>query len=408
MCTERGVRGALAGLLLAGATLPATAADSLPDAFGTDGFYAALRWRAEIVNQNDFENEAVAIPLRLRLGYESGAFAGFSLKVEVDTIFDFGVDTYNEGGGNTPDRTDFPVVADPQGGDLNQAFLQWRSADGTRLRAGRQRIVYDNSRFIGDVVWRQNEQTFDAVGVERLDLGGFDLRAAWLDTVHRIFGNDVPAGEHDLDSWIFNAAYPLEGVGRAIAYYYDIDNRDVASFSTITAGLRWIGTPLGDDGPLGYTLEFARQEDTADNPVDFQADYWRLDLSARVGRPTLYAGFESLGGDDRRAGAAFRTPLATLHAFNGWADKFLTTPDAGLDDAFIGVKGPLGAWRWNVLWHDFSAESGGADFGTELDGFVTRRFDSGLKLLVKAANFRTDSPAYADTFKFWLQASYEL
>jgi len=28
---------------------------------------------------------------------------------------------------------------------------------------------------------------------------------------------------------------------------------------------------------------------------------------------------ESLGGDDTISGGAFRTPLATLHAFQGWA-----------------------------------------------------------------------------------------
>ena len=41
----------------------------------------------------------------------------------------------------------------------------------------------------------------------------------------------------------------------------------------------------------------------------------------------LTAGYEELGSDG--GVAAFQTPLATLHAFNGWADLFLTTPGDG-------------------------------------------------------------------------------
>ena len=52
-------------------------------------------------------------------------------------------------------------------------------------------------------------------------------------------------------------------------------------------------------------------------------------LGSSVGpADTLSAGlgWEVLGGDEDEPGEAFRTPLATLHAFNGWADQFLTTP----------------------------------------------------------------------------------
>jgi len=95
--------------------------------------------------------------------------------------------------------------------------------------------------------------------------------------------------------------------------------------------------------------------------------------------------------------------LATLHAFNGWADKFLVTPGAGLDDVFIGAKGKLGKWNWNMLYHDFSAQSGSADFGTEFDVSIARKFKENFGILFKAASFDTDSPAYGDTTKIWVQ-----
>ncbi len=139
----------------------------------------------------------------------------------------------------------------------------------------------------------------------------------------------------------------------------------------------------------------------------YDANYYRVDLSVTFGNPTLYAGFESLGGDDSKPGQAFRTPLATLHAHNGWADKFLTTPDAGLQDLFLGVKGTLGNWSWNVLYHDFSAESGSQSFGQELGGSISTKFGGKLGLLLKAAKFESDSPAYGDTTKLWVQLSYD-
>jgi hypothetical protein len=33
----------------------------------------------------------------------------------------------------------------------------------------------------------------------------------------------------------------------------------------------------------------------------------------------------------------FTTPLATLHKFQGWADKFLTTPVNGLADLYVNA-----------------------------------------------------------------------
>ena len=74
-----------------------------------------------------------------------------------------------------------------------------------------------------------------------------------------------------------------------------------------------------------------------------------------------------------------------------------------MKDAFIGIKGKLGQWNWNVLYHDFSAQSGSADFGTEFDGSIARKFKEKFGLLFKAASFSTDSPAYGDTTKLWVQ-----
>jgi hypothetical protein len=384
------------------ASSPATAADSLGDAFTEGKFGYSFRWRLENVDQDPLPHDATAAPLRARINFTTAEYAGFTFKGEFDYVFDLGLDDYNAGGGNTPNPAGYPVIADPGGDDLNQLYAQYKTSGGSLFRLGRQRIIYDNARFVGNVGWRQNEQTFDAFSFGHEADNGLAFQYAWVDNVNRIFGDDVAAGDHGQNTHLFNASYAFKNIGKLTAYFYDIDNEDSADLSNTTIGLRFSGSADKNDVKFDYGLEYASQQENADNPIAYSADYWRLDASAVFDWATVYGGYESLGGDQSRAGQAFRTPLATLHAFNGWADMFLGTPGAGLNDLFAGLKGKLGQWNWDVLYHDFSAQSGSADFGTEIDASITRKFDK-FGVLFKAANFDTDSPAYGDTTKFWIQ-----
>jgi hypothetical protein len=397
------VPATLMAALIATAANQAQAADSFTEAFTKGDPGIAFRYRFEFVDQDGFDKDAKASTLRTRLNFKTDDWKGWGAFVELDWVAEVGWNDYNAGGGNTPDRTMYPVVADPDGTDFNQGYIQWKSQGGTLVRGGRQRIIYDNARYVGNVGWRQNEQTYDA-GYFQHKAGGFDFQVAYVDKVNRIFGDDVPAGEHDNETWLGNVAKSWENVGKLTAYYYDIDNLDVAAFSTVSYGIRFSGKRKVGASTLGYTAEYAQQKDASENPVDYKASYWRFDFSATVAGLTPYIGYESLGGDDTRPGAMFRTPLATLHAFNGWADKFLTTPAAGLNDVFLGVKGKAGAWTWNVVYHDFEAESGDAEFGEELDASLGRKFAEHYGVLFKAAWFNgARTSTYADTTKVWVQ-----
>ena len=394
---------ALVIILLATISFPATAADNLGEAFTEGKFGYSFRWRFEDVDQSPLPNNAYALPLRARINFHTADLSGFSVKAEFDYIFNFGVDSFNAGGGNTPNPPGYPVIADPGGEDLNQLFVQYKSKSGAQLRLGRQRIIYDNARFVGNVGWRQNEQTYDSISFGLKADNGMNLQYAYVDNVNRIFGNEVAAGDHAQNTHLFNAAYAFKNIGKLTGYYYHIDNEDIASLSNKTLGARFSGT-IGNDSPkISYGLEYASQRQNADNPIAYNADYFRADLSAGFKRITIYGGYESLGGDDSKPGHEFRTPLATLHAFNGWADKFLGTPGAGLNDIFFGAKGKLGKWSWNLLYHDFSAQSGSDEYGSEFDGFIKRKFKERYGILIKAALFNTDSPAYGDTNKLWIQ-----
>ena len=397
------VPAALLTALLTGASFPVSAADNLGEAFTEGKFGYSFRWRLENVDQDPLPNNAYAIPLRARINFHTADVNGFSAKAELDYVFNFGVDNFNAGGGNTPNPPGYPVIADPGGEDLNQLFLQYKSESGALLRVGRQRIIFDNARFVGNVGWRQNEQTYDSASFGIKTDNDIHLQYAYVDNVNRIFGDEVNAGDHSQNTHLFNATWTLNNIGKLTGYYYYIDNEDVAGLSNRTVGFRFAGKGGGEYSKIGYVFEYASQNNAANNPIAYSANYYRGDVSIGYKWATIYGGYESLEGDKSKPGQAFRTPLATLHAFNGWADKFLGTPGAGLNDFFFGAKGKLGKWSWNALYHDFSAQSGSDNYGTEIDAVIKRKFKDNYSILFKAAMFNTDSPAYGDTNKLWIQ-----
>lgn len=96
-----------------------------------------------------------------------------------------------------------------------------------------------------------------------------------------------------------------------------------------------------------------------------------------------------------------RTPLATLHGFQGWADQFLSTPGGGIDDIYLSVGGKAGKWALAGIYHDFSAASGSADWGRELEFSAARPVNERFTVLLKAAIYDADSFS-RDTRKFWI------
>ena len=408
MNTKRKLAALPAGILAAlfvSAAGQVQAAETFTEVFTQGKAGIAFRYRLEHVDQDNFDKDALASTIRARLNFKTSDWKGWGVFAEYDFVTTIGADNFNAGGGNTPGKTQYPVVADPSGPDLNQAYLSWKPGESNDFRAGRQRIIYDNARFVGNVGWRQNEQTYDAVSYRFKNKGGIDLQFSYIGNANRIFGDEVNAGDQSQDTWTANVAKSWKDIGKLTGYYYDIDNQDAADFSTTTYGVRFNGKRDVGSVTLGYTAEYAHQTDTANNPVDYSADYWRFDFSATFGSVTPYIAYESLGGDDTRGGAMFRTPLATLHAFNGWADKFLTTPAAGLNDAMIGVKGKVfGSWKWNVVYHDFDAESGSASYGKEIDAALSTKFADHYGVLFKAAFFDGNkSSGPPDTVKLWFQ-----
>ncbi|MBI5137932.1 MAG: alginate export family protein [Nitrospirae bacterium] len=348
-----------------------------------------LRYRYEMVDQTGIADTAQASTLRTRLGYATGAFHGAKAMVEFENIATIDGDEYNS---TRNGKTGRPVVADPDGTELNRVALGY-AADALSATVGRQRIIFDNARFVGNVGWRQNEQTFDAA---RLDYKASDALSASYAYLWNVNGIDFSDAAHD--SHLLNVAYGVPKAGKLTAYGYLVNNDDAPATASQTLGLRYTGDYDVNTVKLGVTAEYAAQSEFAGSAIA-DSDYLFGELSGTAAGVTAGLGYEVLGGDGT---SAFQTPLATKHAFNGWADKFLATPVNGLADLMLTVSGKVAGVKLVGVYHDFAADSGGTDYGTELDLLAAKKLGPHT-LGVKYASYSADSLA-TDTDKLWLFA----
>ena len=396
--------GALALLSAA----PVNAAESLLDALRESQWMLDLRHRVELVDEDGFGEDAEASTLRTRLGLRTGDYRGWHGLIEFSDVREIGLDNFNAGAGATPDRIRFPLVVDPEDTRVNQAWLGFSPVLGLELRAGRQRIKLDDDRFVGNVGWRQNEQTYDG-GSLRWTRDRLDLFYSYVGHVNRIFDSEVPAGDHSHDTHLLNASYTLAKSHKLTGYLYRIEDEDQQNLSNLTIGARYSGSARPDgERALHWLLEFANQGDSGANPVDYDANYYHANAGFDLHpwfKPRI--GFERLEGS-RRAGAAFRTPLATLHAFNGWADRFLSTPDRGLDDFYTGFGGGQGRLGWNLVWHRFTNETGSSSLGDEFDASLSIKLHPTTSALIKLAHVAEQANRITGVSKFWFMLSFAL
>jgi hypothetical protein len=394
--------GPVVVLLAASLASPVMAAETIGEAFSETKYLMNWRVRYELVDQDGFDNDAKALTSRVRVGFESGSLASTRLLAELVG----NAELSSEFNSTTNGHTDYPVVADPGGfAEINRFAIINESLKRTRLTLGRQRLILDDARFVGNVGWRQIEQTYD--GLSSHTAGEkFTVDLAYVNQVNRIFGPDSPNGEWNGDIFLLNASRSLS-FGKLTAFAYSLEIDEAAAASTDTVGLRFSGSRPFGDTTLNYTLSYAQQSEAGLNPNTVDEDYSLIEAGLARGKFSAALGYELLSGNGT---TAFSTPLATLHAFQGWADKFLATPANGIADSYLkfgyrpGMTGPFDNVSLTAVYHEFDADLGSAAYGDEIDVSVAARKDR-ITLVLKYAAYSADTFA-TDTDKVWFQMEY--
>ncbi len=398
-----------AGVALVGGLLAATAAAAQDIAVKP---LIDARLRYESVNQDGLPREADAITLRARTGVQVTR-GRWAVLVESEETLDI-IGRYFDGIHGDARR---PLVADPRNLELNRAQLSYTAPSAT-LTAGRQRIELLDQRFVGSSDFRQNQQTYDAVRLQWHGLPHLsaDLTYAWRDhTVNgeRGRGARPPSIRGDNLFAIGTWTTPV-GALSGFAYLVDQDAREVQGFrlSSQTYGVRFAGArPIGT-AKLAYAASYARQSDWHRNPNDYAADYWlgEAALSRRAVTGTI--GYEVLGADKGLPLTSVQTPLASLFKFQGWADRFTTTPPDGVRDLYATAGaswkhgGAVSQISLSATGHRFESDRLVRHYGDELDLLASAKLHRAT-LSVRYADYRADHFA-TDTRKLWLSAEWAL
>ena len=422
---------ALAGQATAQPAAPPPDTDSITAAIAAGHLLLDVRGRWENVDQTKtrtLTEDANAYTVRTQLGWETGAWHDVKALLELQDVAHLGPEDYavNPPGATTPPlngaaKARYPVVNDPDEVELNRVQLAWSPVKEFTATVGRQRILIDDQRFIGNVGWRQNEQTFDAARAE-FAVMGFSGTYVYLDRVNRVLG---PSSDWTSDSHLLNLAYAVAPQLRLEGFVYALDFSNSAINSSITEGGRVTGkAPLGPL-QLTYGATYARQGNYHSGPTPhFDLPYWDATLGASWKEFTGKLDYEQLDGNGVRG---FTTPLATTHGFNGWADAWAAP---GGNKSFVdGIKDLSGSLAFRpplkapfffnpeltAIYHDFHDERTGAGLAHEFDVMAAASFTRQLTGLVKVADFQrngavpigTAAPPPSRT-KVWIGFEYRL
>ena len=389
-----------------------------------------MRYRYENVNQDNVINTVNGQPLvpaaqprtanantiRTRVGVLSPSFYGVQGYVEYEGTHALQSD-YNNGRNNKPF---YSIVADPGYNELNQLWLSYSGIPDTVIKGGRQRIKFDDDRFIGNVGWRQLETTFDSVLVTNKSIKNLTVNVGYIGHVATFI-----ATSEDIRAPILNINYNMGAYGNLIGYGYwlgytqpDTTGRlaGVNSKSNQTQGIRIVNAEkptlkfFNHFNPL-YTAEWSIQQDYINSPVRYTANRYHV-----MGGLRAYDHFDFMAGMEQLNGhglnKVFQTPLGTNHAFQGWADLFLVTPADGIRDVYGTIVSRFmenESLEVTGTFHAFSDDTGNINYGREWDFQALKKFGKHYSILAKYAYFDSAnarfSPNATDTQKIWVQGN---
>ena len=423
-------------LVLSAAIAPARAELPLSAVIAQGKAVIDLRARYEDVDDASKTLTGQAETFRARLGYDTGYWNSLQLGFDFDQIWTVGGATYNS---TRNGKTLYPAIVDPAMTVLNRLQLTYASDFDTKFIFGRQRLLIGNQRFVGNVGWRQHEQTFDSISFVNSSISDLTITYAYLYRINRIGGPALPAPSNTAaaatgqasyfksDSHVMDAVYTGFDNFKLEAYSFLLDLKApsyaslaaqqtaTAKLSTATYGGRGdFNFSLTDDIAGKLTGEYAHQTNYAKNPLHYGLNYWLGEASLTYAGLTGLAGYEVLGGN---GAIGFSTPLATLHLFNGWADMFLTTPNNGLKDLYLKTVYVLPAdfiemksLTGTVTYHSYQTDQLGKGIGSEWDAQAELAIDANASLLLKYADYQGSGAAFggfADKSILWLQAAYK-
>jgi len=293
--------------------------------------------------------------------------------------------------------------------DLHQAYFTVKNVldSGVGLKIGRQEMVFDEARLIGNIGWIQQAQSFDAARAD-FDLAALNLTAFYAETVskdsHPTLGSTLNANASTFESRFsgLRATYSLGGKGdRATAYaYYALrptrSGAGASATPNVAKNILYTGLYVAKH-ISGFRVRFdgAYESGDKDNTTSIQAYMLTGAVSTNLdiaNGANIALWVDYLSGDDGTDPTKdkhFTTPYATNHKFYGHVDKFLNIPTGGLTDYAVKfwVK-PAAKAKFVVHGHIFrSPQAVVSDLGSEIDTQFHYALATNTKLVLGYSRF---------------------
>lgn len=384
--------------------------------------------------------DANAITLRSLIGWQTAPFHNFSFAAQIIDVSKL-EDNFNDStpltgpfnpAANQSDKLAYAKVVDPDYTGVNQLYMDWTGIKNTKLRLGRQQVNLDNTRFIGDIGFRQVMQVFDGVSVLNKSIPDTEVYLSHFESVRQI--NTKLRTDGALE--IANIKYRISPSESIVGYGY------FSSFNDLGFGNAWFGSgttnankdqgnkvlglrldgvhKIDDDWKAIYTAEYAKQTAYSGGDSSIDAHYYKIGGGASYGNLSLRIDQELLGSNNGIY--AFQTPFGTNHLFQGWVDKFLATPKEGIRDSFITATYKYADVTFFADYHvlnsdqDFNKVGGGKGnkYGTEWNVAAAYNYNKNIMTKIEYGKYSESdqyqaTPASArirDTDKLWLTAMY--
>jgi hypothetical protein len=344
-------------------------------------------------DKNNTGDPAHAVLSRTRLNYQTLDYKGFAAFLQAQYVGPIN-DHF------APESAGYDTVNDPENFRFHQAYLDYRGYD-SHVRAGSQEILLDNQRFIGNVGWRFNAQSFNAASIANHSISNLTLYYGYADSINTISGTRDGNRQYHL----INGEYKLSENNQASGFAYLQRNDNAPSPEKLdTYGVRtW-----GKNNDFTHDAMIALQR---------RAYYGYIKANTDLDQVNLGIGAEYLsGGDEIRD--RFQTLNGTAHKFNGWADVFAGATAAGIPGGL--VDGWLEAsvmatdkLKLQGVYHLFNsafntpATAFSGIYGHEIDLLANYPVCKNFDVLAKFAYFMqgdNDSP-YEDKTVFWLRGN---
>ncbi len=383
----------------------ATLIDTLGSAITQGTPSLQVRPRFEVVQQ-DGKAEAQAATVRTMLGYSTKPIEGFGATLQFIDVAVADTDHFNTPGINV--HASRANILDPEAVNVNQAYVSYEGLAGSRIVAGRQIIKLDDERFVGNVDFRQNMQTFDAVSLVNQGLPDVKLFGAYMFGLKDILNQEVSQQTYLAEaSWTrfkelqidaFGYWYGNESAINSIvpgaAACYSATTPQACNSATYGGRLHGKVDMAGAFG-IDYVGEMAKQS-------AYDGGSSAIDALYAHGGGKLHWGDYYLGGDYMVMGSnnglyGFQTPLATKHAFNGWAEMFLTTPKEGLRSTYVTGGTTLFGTNLLARYYSFRSDYLDRDLGHEWDFSWTYPFSSHWQGGAEYAKYHAGTSGFADT-----------